>query len=261
MAPSMLVVFLIWSLFLFPLGVSSSVSPFLPRVSQADKCPVVLKPQPPESTTRIVGGQPSGSQTASFMAYITDGLLACSGILVAPTIVVFGAHCSVNQTWLVYIGAKTQRNENALIRQIDNVETHPSFKPNDFSHSLSFITLQSSVSNVPVAVSSDTDIPRPGSFVRHVGYGYLDENNDVPNRDGTLHQVDVPIYTPQDCVSAYSDQKDSSVLSDQGLFCSGYPGGGCGGWYVINLSLYRCSTFQMSLFLHTPYCILSLSIF
>lgn len=206
-----------------------------PRVTQDDQCPVVWKPQPPlDTSTRIVGGQPSGEQLAASMVYLTyteDGIIySQTGILVAPTVVLTGAGRGVKQTGEVFVGGRSFRTATKL--PISSVVIHPSYDENADNrvlYKLMYIVLASPAPSTarPVKVISNHTYPDSGSFVRHVGYGRSSQSD--TNDRNILHQVDVPVYNQPQCAQKFSEYFASPEASDR-VYCAGYENRSCSVW-------------------------------
>lgn len=215
----------------FALGIAAVAIParLQPRVAQDDTCPVVLAPQPPlSSTSRIVGGRPSGPELASSMALLHNGSSFITGILIAPT-VVLSYVTDFDASGKVYVGS--QNGESGTLIPIEKVERHPSYSTSDspYNYDLMFTVLASPApsSARPVKVSSSYSLPLPDSHVRHVGYGRFGSNED--NEEFVLHQVDVPLYDSAECSRAFSGDF-SAEAAESRVYCAGYKNRSCSFW-------------------------------
>lgn len=214
--------------------VATSVATQLrPRVAQAEACPVILRPQPPLSTTsRIVGGRPSGDELASSMAYLINSENSYfTGILVAPTIVLSFVH-PFDTNGRVFVGGRN--NQSGTLINISSVVLHPSYKPNTVEtnfYSLMYVVLASPAPSTarPVKVFTDPAYPKAASYVRHVGYGSLESIESTPVIRRVLHQVDVPVYNADECAKQYSSYIDAQSAKDV-VYCAGYKNRNCSVW-------------------------------
>lgn len=215
---------------------ASRVPRLYPRVAQASACPVLLSPQPPVDTlSRITGGRKSGSDLASSMVLLQDiDNFFCTGVLVAPDIVMLNAACDLNNP-SAYVGVQNLSSLYTIPPiSIQTVVPHPSFNLSSAGFSLyniAYAVLTSSApsSASPMKVNNNFDYPSSFSVVRKAGYGYFSNNTDdedSTNVQRQLHQVDLPLVDIDEC--AFYEGYDDVVIDD--TFCSGYQLGGCDSW-------------------------------
>lgn len=206
--------------------------PYLaPRLAQSDdECPVLLEPQPPESVSRIIGGDPSGSELADSIALIstigTSQRLISTGILVSSYHVVVSASSSINSTTLVYVGKKTASSLSGGIT-VESVKVHESYNENTdgfYFHDFAILTLSTASTGTPVKVNSNLNFPQNDAAVRIVGYGGENANQ---SGIGTLSQVDLPVYNFSQCLQRLD--RPSSWPSER-LFCAFYENRNCSTW-------------------------------
>lgn len=214
----------------------TTVSPVLihleSRVAQNDTCPVILKPQPPvDSSTRIVGGRPSGIELASSTVYLVSASkYYLTGVLVAPNIVVAYVGFEFNSSGKVYVGGQNYQMGKTI--SISKIVRHPLYdatRNDSFLYNVMYVVLASSVSSPykPTKVSSDPSFPKPGAYVRHIGYGSFGSDK---NNGSILHQVDVPVYEQSECMEQVSATIDTVNVSEKRVYCSGYKNHSCSFW-------------------------------
>lgn len=212
-----------------------SITPHLPslqpRTAQdAEQCPVILSPQPPDTSSRIIGGQPSSQQLASSMAVVVndDGAFA-TGVLVAPTVIITYARRTSN-TSKVYIGG--QDAKDGTVNSVSSYTYHPSYNQDNENtelYNIMFVRLASPAPAFarPVKVLSDIAYPKPRAFVRQAGYGQI---GTVTNTNNTLYQIDVPVLDPEECALRFPGFLITSEIAETKVYCTGYKDRSCSHW-------------------------------
>ncbi|MFY1826241.1 S1 family peptidase [Myxococcus fulvus] len=156
--------------------------------------------------SRIVEGAPAPEEvaTVALLARRTrcsepSPLLLCSGVVIAPDVVLTAAHClglfGPEGAHEVFLGRElmpSPSDEGRFVR-VARAVIHPSYEPKTHAYDVALLRLASPVHVPPAQLPSGNVIPRAGELVRAVGYG---DTKDVEEpagqrRQGTLRVTGV----------------------------------------------------------------------
>jgi Trypsin len=132
--------------------------------------------EPPATrATPIVGGEISGADDA-VIAFVREGVVHCTGTLVAPRVVVTAAHCVDAEigpdplTLQVIFGPRAF--EPDAVRAVVAVALHPEWDRDSFDNDLAFVRLDRPAPVLPVPMNlADLGDDLVGTPLRLVGYG------------------------------------------------------------------------------------------
>ncbi|WP_083927512.1 trypsin-like serine protease [Nocardiopsis prasina] len=157
----------------------------------------------------IIGGD-DATEGYEFMAALYDdsGEHLCGGALVDDQWVLTAGHCTDPEQLTVRVGS-TDLNEGGSERGVVDVVLHPEYEVEDVSadpdyplsqyllrNDVALLKLDSPVEETPVAVGAES--AAPGSAVRGLGWGMLDEFGEEGKPD-TLQQLDTEVVSPDRC--------------------------------------------------------------
>ncbi len=144
---------------------------------------------PPAAHASVVGGSPAPPGRFPFMAFIIafrgDGGLACSGTVVAPSVVLTAAHCAANTRtgvtntpdgYFVVTGAVDVDSPEAQVSEVSRIVSYPKFTflaPNSGYGDAALLQLATPTTAppVPIATPSDNRRLRPGTHAFIAGWG------------------------------------------------------------------------------------------
>ncbi|WP_447003757.1 serine protease [Saccharothrix isguenensis] len=171
----------------------------------------------------IVGGQEARPAPWTVALFDAAGDFFCGGALIGPDKVVTAAHCVVEQTALG-VRDRLPADVTAVAGRADldsgagravgvaAVWRHPEYTDVSAGHDVATLTLADPLPYRPIRIADAT--PGPATVY---GWGRTGELS-APSR--TLHEVDVPIRTDDECVA------DVPGYRPGGMLCAGYPEGG-----------------------------------
>ena len=214
--------------------------------------------QPP--TTRIVGGKEVVSNSYPFMAAVISAgesvFLShnCGASLVSPTLVLTAAHCLTSfpntEDLEVFIGQTdlSKEAEGRRVKLKDILVSKTFFhKKIEFDYlgensadSMAVIRGYGDIALLELAEAVDDITPvkilsaemfntlTAGTNLTVMGWGNRDSSGDEANSDFplTLHEVDIPLYSNEQCLNEYQEIF-GATHEFQGLsFCAGFSEGG-----------------------------------
>lgn len=180
----------------------------------------------------IVGGKDAAPGAYPAVAYVViGGAAACTGTLIAPTVVLTAGHCGSltgalfatpigwpPSTIAVTIGAETPGGpgERASVKSVQIPPSYINTEGSDVS--LLRLTEPAAAAPVRVAGRGEEGLWAPGVSETIVGYGDLSENG---KRASRLQEATVPVIADDACGGFYPGGFDASTQ-----LCAGFPQGG-----------------------------------
>jgi secreted trypsin-like serine protease len=144
---------------------------------------------PPKARATVVGGTPAAAGVLSSVVFITSqtgptSAMACSGTVLAPTVVLTAAHCLVDDTTATVrpaegVAVSSGRLDRALPGEDVGAErliVHPAYDPGAIRPDAALIVLSAPVPAAPVALASAADgaLAAPGAPALFAGWGTTD---------------------------------------------------------------------------------------
>ncbi|MCT2584674.1 S1 family peptidase [Actinophytocola gossypii] len=193
-------------------GVAASVS-----TASADPAPADVQPN-------IIGGEETTIEENPFVVALTtpDGFQFCGGSIVAPNKVVTAAHCTEGSSPAdiqVVAGRTSLSGGGGTVAGVTDIWIHPDWDSGALINDASVLTLDTELSQAPIALASpsDGDLYAEGATSTVLGWGVTDSGSP----SDTLRKVDVPVTSDDTCSSAYPGSYDPASM-----VCAGLPEGG-----------------------------------
>jgi trypsin len=190
---------------------------------------------PPSGVTpMIIGGEETTIDENPFVVALTtpDGFQFCGGTIVAPTKVLTAAHCTDGQSPadIVVVAGRTSLSAGGgETANVTDIWIHPDWNSSALTSDSSVLTLDTSLTEAPLALASpaDADLYTAGANSTVLGWGVTESGS----TSDTLRKVDVPVTADDACAASYSDQFDATTMVCAGLAeggkdsCQGDSGG------------------------------------
>ncbi len=203
-------------------GIAATVS-----TANADQSPTDVQPM-------IIGGEETTIEENPFAVALTtpDGFQFCGGTIVAPTKVVTAAHCTEGSSPAdiqVVAGRTSLSAGGGTTSGVTDIWIHPAWDSSALKNDASVLTLDTPLSETPLALASsaDTDLYAPGATSTVLGWGVTESGS----TSDTLRKVDVPVAADDDCAASYPSDFDAASMVCAGLAeggkdsCQGDSGG------------------------------------
>lgn len=160
------------ALLLLPLVIGSAAEARSPRSA-------------PQASASVVGGTPAEPGILSSVVFITSqtsptSATACSGTVLAPTVVLTAAHCVVNETATVRPADGIAISSGRLDRSAPGqdvgaarIVVHPAYDPRAIRSDAALLVLTAPVTAAPVTIASagDAALAAPGTSALFAGWG------------------------------------------------------------------------------------------
>lgn len=182
----------------------------------------------------IIGGEETTIEENPFVVALTtpDGFQFCGGTIVAPTKVLTAAHCTEGtpaSDIKVVAGRTSLSAGGGTTANVTDVWIHPDWDSQALKNDASVLTLDTSLTETPLALasSSDTDLYTAGANSTVLGWGVTESGS----TSDTLRKVDIPVTADDTCAESYSDEFDATSMVCAGLAeggkdsCQGDSGG------------------------------------
>lgn len=176
----------------------------------------------------------AGEHLVSSMAYLVNRHgKSLTGVLITPQIVLSPIDDQFDLNGTVYIGNQTGKFGTVI--PVSCIIRHPSYIPNyisRFYYNVMYIELArpAPLTARPVKVLSDPTFPRPGSFVRRVGYMLFNSTDKSKSGHHVLHQVDLPVFGSSNCHYLCPTSKIFKESVEYRVFCSVHTKHSCSFW-------------------------------
>lgn len=182
----------------------------------------------------IIGGEETTIGDNPFVVALTtpDGFQFCGGTIVAPTKVLTAAHCTdgtAASDIRVVTGRTSLSAGGGTTAGVTDVWIHPDWNSNALTNDASLLTLDTSLSEAPLALASpaDADLYAAGAGSTVLGWGVTESGSP----SDILRKVDVPVTADDACAESYRESFDVATMVCAGLeeggkdSCQGDSGG------------------------------------
>ncbi len=171
---------------------------------------------------RIVGGSvvPEGAFLFEVGIATSSRFQYCGGSLIGAHFVLTAAHCQVASGDLVLVGSRDLNSAKTI--RIKESRIHTRYDPQTFDYDVAIAVLEEDATSLPLIPLAET----APSVATVIGWGATAEGASTTN---LLRQVEVPIWTPNDCRKIYpsltSRQVCAGLRQGGGDSCQGDSGG------------------------------------
>jgi len=155
----------------------------------------------------------------------------CGGSVINENWVMTAGHCCAGQTpafmHVVAGGIKLNNNEGEEEkRDLDKIIGHPDYDSNQLTNDICLLKLKSPLEMTdfiqPIALPAPMSETEAGTIATVTGWGTTNEGGiSLPN---TLHKVDVPVVSDEECNKDYSSSNAPEIAAS--MICAGLPEGG-----------------------------------
>lgn len=170
----------------------------------------------------ITGGRVDGDAHPYVGALVVDGSVACSGVLVAPTVFATAGHCTAGlvQGARVAVSFDTSLDGSAWTLRTGSAHTDPQYKGGGSDpHDLAVVMLDVPVAIVParLPIAGSVAVLAKGTSVTSVGYGYNGRAADGSFLyDGLRRSAESPVSDVGKALLKLSTSGGGPCLGDSG---------------------------------------------
>jgi trypsin len=189
---------------------------------------------PADARPMIIGGEETTVEENPFVVALTtpSGFQFCGGTIVAPTKVVTAAHCTEGSSPAdirVVAGRTALSGGGGTVAGVTGIWVHPQWNSAALVNDASVLTLDTSLSQTPIALASPADgnLYAAGANATVYGWGVTESGS----ASDTLRKVTVPVTADDTCSSSYPGSYDAASMVCAGLAeggkdsCQGDSGG------------------------------------